>query len=403
VSRRETVDNAIWGDPQFERLSPHAKLLYLWSFTNPRCGMAGVYKLSRRQAALETGLTVDEVTAALQTLVDARFLVYEDDVVWVRTRVKRLATKTPQIARSIAKDIGVLAPGHPVRVAFLEEHALIDWLEEHLSVIAPEGGWQAAVGVTERRRREVIDRDGRCCLACGATRRLTIDHITPVSRGGDNSVENLQTLCLPCNARKGVSVIDYRSQRGSSQRGSLAEESQQTSSSYTPSKEGQSKTLMRQGQGQGKEGGPGETGNGRSRRVDPSQLPDGFPDDLLPAVAAVLPVLRRVHGMRGGTEPTRRGVALAVQRFPDRDHAAVAGELEQWATAGNGTRRNVKDWSGTFASFLGRSPACEPRTAGGAAVGDELEQHRRRVAAAQRRREEFERGRDRALSPDGAA
>jgi hypothetical protein len=141
----------------------------------------------------------------------------------------------------------------------------------------------------------------------------------------------------------------------------------------------------------------------RSRRVDPSQLPDDFPDDLLPAIAAVLPVLRRVHGMRGGTEPTRRGVALAVHRFPDRDHAAVAGELEQWATAGNGTRRNVKDWSGTFASFLGRSPACEPRTGGGAAVGDELEQHRRRVAAAQRRREEFERGRDRALGEDGAA
>jgi hypothetical protein len=155
----------------------------------------------------------------------------------------------------------------------------------------------------------------------------------------------------------------------------------------------------------GNEGGAENGGPARSRtrRVDPAQLPDDFPDDLLPAIAAVLPVLRRVHGMRGGTEPTRRGVALAVHRFPDRDHAAVAGELEQWATAGNGTRRNVKDWSGTFASFLGRSPACEPRTGGGAAVGDELEQHRRRVAAAQRRREEFERGRDRALSPDGAA
>ncbi len=52
-------------------------------------------------------------------------------------------------------------------------------------------------------RRAVYERDGHRCLKCGSNRRLSLDHITPVTSGGDNSVDNLQTLCLPCNLKKG--------------------------------------------------------------------------------------------------------------------------------------------------------------------------------------------------------
>jgi len=41
------------------------------------------------------------------------------------------------------------------------------------------------------------------CWICGSTEKLTIDHIVPVSRGGDNSIENLTTLCKSCNSSKG--------------------------------------------------------------------------------------------------------------------------------------------------------------------------------------------------------
>lgn len=50
-------------------------------------------------------------------------------------------------------------------------------------------------------RRLVLERD-KCCLSCGTTEDLTIDHIIPVSLDGTNEITNLQVLCRRCNGRK---------------------------------------------------------------------------------------------------------------------------------------------------------------------------------------------------------
>lgn len=54
-------------------------------------------------------------------------------------------------------------------------------------------------------RRRVYDRDGRRCRHCGTPDRLSIDHVTARANGGGDEIDNLQTLCMPCNRRKGVS------------------------------------------------------------------------------------------------------------------------------------------------------------------------------------------------------
>lgn len=64
--------------------------------------------------------------------------------------------------------------------------------------------------ITKRRRREVYERDGHCCLKCGSYDNLTIDHIVPVTKGGLKRKFNLQTLCAKCNNEKGESIICYR-------------------------------------------------------------------------------------------------------------------------------------------------------------------------------------------------
>jgi hypothetical protein len=53
-------------------------------------------------------------------------------------------------------------------------------------------------------RLMVFTRDRYRCKSCGAGKKLTIDHINPVAKGGDESFENLQTLCRSCNSSKGA-------------------------------------------------------------------------------------------------------------------------------------------------------------------------------------------------------
>lgn len=55
-------------------------------------------------------------------------------------------------------------------------------------------------------RLKVFERDGYLCKYCGKqlTRfTATLDHVQPVSKGGDNSIANLVTACLHCNSRRG--------------------------------------------------------------------------------------------------------------------------------------------------------------------------------------------------------
>ena len=59
--------------------------------------------------------------------------------------------------------------------------------------------------IPARLRHEVFRRDNYRCRECGATNKettLEIDHIVPVSKGGSNSLSNLQTLCKKCNRAK---------------------------------------------------------------------------------------------------------------------------------------------------------------------------------------------------------
>jgi hypothetical protein len=54
-------------------------------------------------------------------------------------------------------------------------------------------------------RAKVFERDNFKCRRCGdgpPEARLRLDHIVPFVKGGETILENLQTLCHPCNSSK---------------------------------------------------------------------------------------------------------------------------------------------------------------------------------------------------------
>lgn len=62
-------------------------------------------------------------------------------------------------------------------------------------------------------RLKIFERDKYLCYKCGKqlTRfSATLDHLTPVSVGGDNSYDNLVTCCMHCNSsRRATPVSDF--------------------------------------------------------------------------------------------------------------------------------------------------------------------------------------------------
>src|SRR5699024_2277322 len=68
--------------------------------------------------------------------------------------------------------------------------------------------------------QDIIDRDGLTCSWCGDDIDLgieypnpmskSIDHVLPISKGGPDTLENVQLLHLTCNIQKGDRVYEDR-------------------------------------------------------------------------------------------------------------------------------------------------------------------------------------------------
>lgn len=121
----------------------------------------------------------------------------------------------PEEGRAIAKAWKTAHPDkvRAYRVAHKEKQRAYsrNWWNAHpeerlakhhkrLARIAGNGG-SYTVGEWELLKK----RYGYCCPSCGSQEpeiKLTVDHIIPISKGGINTIENIQPLCLSCNSRK---------------------------------------------------------------------------------------------------------------------------------------------------------------------------------------------------------
>jgi hypothetical protein len=55
-------------------------------------------------------------------------------------------------------------------------------------------------------RIKVWRRDNGKCVKCGSRQNLEFDHIIPVSKGGSNTVRNIELLCENCSRSKSDSI-----------------------------------------------------------------------------------------------------------------------------------------------------------------------------------------------------
>lgn len=69
------------------------------------------------------------------------------------------------------------------------------------------GKWQGMNWIRQDKRLAIYLRDGLACAWCGDSvecgAQLTLDHLTPHSKGGTNEATNLVTCCHRCNSTRG--------------------------------------------------------------------------------------------------------------------------------------------------------------------------------------------------------
>jgi 5-methylcytosine-specific restriction endonuclease McrA len=93
-----------------------------------------------------------------------------------------------------------------------EVKSMNEWMNQSYKNYKPEIKKHKRKSISKSKRFRILNRDKFRCQCCGRNPKedgvkLEIDHILPVSKGGKNDYNNLQTLCRDCNRGKGDKIF----------------------------------------------------------------------------------------------------------------------------------------------------------------------------------------------------
>lgn len=94
----------------------------------------------------------------------------------------------------------------PIPLEKLIATGWLEWVEQDASEVLAvpaeeEIAWESRA-VSQATRTRIMERCGSKCVLCQSTDNLEVDHIQPISQGGNGEDENLQILCRKCNRSK---------------------------------------------------------------------------------------------------------------------------------------------------------------------------------------------------------
>ena len=126
---------------------------------------------------------------------------------WVSRKLALLQLSEAEQAKLAAGEMPRLA----ARAAVVKRRKARKGQRRKTLTVKPLHGVRYRKPLSKKRRFEVLKRFGFRCNYCGARAadgvELHVDHVHPVSKGGDNSGDNLVAACRDCNLGKGAREI----------------------------------------------------------------------------------------------------------------------------------------------------------------------------------------------------
>ena len=79
---------------------------------------------------------------------------------------------------------------------------LVDRNQQHLRRVQKNNG----KGITNQQWDKILRIYNFHCAYCGIKGNMTIDHVIPLSKGGEHCIENVVPACIECNRAKSTSL-----------------------------------------------------------------------------------------------------------------------------------------------------------------------------------------------------
>jgi len=191
MAKNRYLNTYFWSDIYIQDLDPSEKLLYIYLLTNEFTNISGIYEISVRRIAFDTGIDRDMVIKIINRFeVDGK-IKYLDGKIAIKNFIKHQSLN-PKICKGIAKEL---------KKAPDELFEFIEYDEEVEAILENNYEFKRSK-VRGSMRLKIFERDKYTCQLCGKTKEdipIEIDHILPVSMGGTNKENNLRTLCRECN------------------------------------------------------------------------------------------------------------------------------------------------------------------------------------------------------------
>lgn len=108
---------SIWKDEWFLELESDEKLLFIYLFSNELASLSGLYKISLKVIAFETGLPVSFVSASMEKFARMGKAYYADGLLWVKN-LRRYNQGSSKIEVRINKDVDAI-PACPLKQMYL--------------------------------------------------------------------------------------------------------------------------------------------------------------------------------------------------------------------------------------------------------------------------------------------
>lgn len=123
MAKTRVINTVFWEDNYTGNLDPTEKLLFLYFLTNTSTNISGIYQITLKKVAVETGIDKDMVEKIIKRFSNDGKIFYIDGWLGIRNFIKHQNQKSPLVEKGIERELSEI-PENIKNVVFGDKNTL---------------------------------------------------------------------------------------------------------------------------------------------------------------------------------------------------------------------------------------------------------------------------------------